>query len=487
MIGQAVKHGRSGRDARNLCNHLLKDSGARIEMLNSAASTLEEIMDDMMLARDGSRAKDAFLHLSISPSRDMSDDELRQVAGIVARHFGAEDHQAALVFHDKDRASGKGNRHAHFVLGKVGPDGQVIPAGFEKIRMETAMRLAEFEMKESATLGRHHASSIKWLRENGREDVATWLEQSHGATPEKPTSAASPAKRQKIERVTGTDLTTVIGTVRSAWERSDNGKSFSAALAEAGFDVAPGKKTGVYIISKNGTELGALDRLLKQKRGDVARKMGGNTNEAKPENPDPEGPTPTSPSTSNEGTRRGRVPESRAASSPPATAGNTGAEGGRSHRAASGNAGSDPTKPETLDDANRGYGSQVRRLEQFQAVRQIEAHPTGWERLRELRDDFVEFLRGFVTSQKDEPTFSERDRQIAGVFEKAARFSAESMELLERVDPDLSAYRELYGGQCRGLSRDEILHKLEDWREQGAKLRAQQSELEYEHSTMRFG
>lgn len=296
MIGQAVKHGRSARDARNLCSHLLKDSSARIEVINSAAPSLEEVVGDMMIARDGTRADAAFLHLAISPSRDMSEEELRRVADIVLKHFNAEEHQAAFVIHEKDRANGKGKRHGHLVVGRAGPDGQVLPAGFEKIRLETAMRIAEFELDEPPMLGRHHASSVKWLRENGRADVATWLEQAHGQNPNKPQSSASPEKRQKIERVSGMDLSAITKTVQSAWERSDSGKAFAAALAEDGFDVAPGQKAGVWIVSKEGKELGALDRILKQKRRDVAQIM-----EAYDRDPNPPKHTPARPGKGYEG------------------------------------------------------------------------------------------------------------------------------------------------------------------------------------------
>lgn len=465
MIGQAVKHGRTMKDARNLSAHLRKDKDARIEMLNSAASSLDEAMDDMMLARDGSRAKDAFLHLSISPSRDMSDDELRQVAGIVARHFGAEDHQAALVFHEKDRANGKGNRHAHLVLGKIGPEGQVIPAGFEKIRMETAMRIAEFEMGEPATLGRHHASSIKWCRENGREDVAQWLDLAHGPIPEKPTSPASPAKRQMIQRKAGTDLATVTGTVRSAWERSDNPQAFAAALSESGFDVAPGQKAGVFIVSKDGVEVGALDRLLKEKRRDVAQRMEGFEHVAS----SPEEALTTS--TSHEKPRRSGLSESPTVAGTLAIAGTARADRGRADSPDSGFTRTDPFEPKTPVHDDEGPRRQSGRFDQIQAARQIEQHTTGWDRLRELRDDFVAFLRDFVSNKNEvEPVFSARDHEIAAVFSKACRFSAENMERLEKLDPDLAAYREQYGEQCQGLSHEKILQNLDAWREQGAEL-----------------
>jgi len=274
MIGQIVRHGRTKKDAKNLHGHLMKGAGTRFEVLNSAAPDLQETMNDMIIARDGSRAESAFLHISLSPSRDMTDDELRKTAEIVMKHFNADEHQAVLVIHEKDRANDNGNRHAHLVLGRVGPDGDVLLSGFDKIKLETAVRIAEFELGEPSVLGRHHKSAIKWLQANGRDDVAQYMIAAHSNNPEKPTSSASPAVRQKIERTTGKDLNSISSDVRDAWEKSDNGQSFAAALTNTGLTVKAGKKDGVFVIMDNGQEIGALDRLLKEKRANVKSKMG---------------------------------------------------------------------------------------------------------------------------------------------------------------------------------------------------------------------
>lgn len=274
MIGQVVRHGRTKKDAKNLHAHLMKGAGTRFEVLNSGAPNLSEAMADMMIARDGSRAEAAFLHISISPSRDMSDNELHRVCDIVMRHFSAEENQAVVVFHSKERANDSGNRHAHLVLGRVGPDGDVLQSGFDKIKLETAMRIAEFEMGEPSVLGRHHSSAIKWLRAHGRNDVADYMVAAHSENPMKPHSSVSPASRQMIEKKTGNDLSSLTDDIRSAWSRSDNGQSFAAALSEKNFAIEKGQKDGVFLVLKDGVQLGALDRLLKEKRAAVKSKMG---------------------------------------------------------------------------------------------------------------------------------------------------------------------------------------------------------------------
>lgn len=461
MIGQAVRHGQTAKDAKNLHAHLMKDRGARVEVINSAAHDLQSAMDDMQLARDTSKADAAFLHLSLSPSRDMTDDELRQVATIVTKHFGAENHPAALVIHDKDRASGKGNAHGHLVIGRVGYDGVVIPSGYEKIKLETAMRIAEFELGEPATLGRHHASAIKWLRANDRADVADWLDLAHGPNPEKPTSPASPGIRQKIERVTGTDLATVTMSVRDAWSRSDNAQAFTAALAESGFEIQKGQKDGVFLVMKDGLQVGALDRLLKEKRRAVASRMEGFTNEQASAKQHPD--TGRTPTPDIRKTQPGGEPGS-------IVVGATGASGGRADSPDSGFTRTDPFEPKTPVHDDEGPRRQSGRFDQIQAARQIEQHTTGWDRLRELRDDLMSFIRNFVSSQKSEPQFSARDHEIARIFENACHYSAENMDRLEKLDPDLSAFREQYGEQCRGLSHEKILENLDAWRDRGSEL-----------------
>lgn len=271
MIGGITPHARTRQDARYLSDHLLKEQPT-VELINSVAPDLRSVIDDMQLARDGSNADAAALHLYLSPSRDMSDDELRQAADIVLRHFGAEEHQAAIVYHDKERRGGDGRRHAHLVVGRVGPDGHVIPSGFEIIRMETAMRIVEFEMGEPPVLGEHYASSVRWLRKNGRDDVADRLESAFGGNPDRPRSAASPSKRQSLERQ-GVDLSDARESVKAAWSAADGAAAFHAAMAEKGLTVTPGDKAGVFIVRAGDIEVGALDRIIGEKRKAVAERM----------------------------------------------------------------------------------------------------------------------------------------------------------------------------------------------------------------------
>lgn len=472
MIGQAVRHGKKLRDAKNLHAHLMKDKGARIEILNSAADDLQSIMSDMQLLRDGSKADAAFLHFSISPATEMSDEKLRQAAAIVLKHFDAENNPVALVFHDKDRANNKGNRHLHLVVGRVDYDGKVLPSGFEKIRLETAMRIAEYELGESPTLGRHHGSAIKWLRNNGRENVASWLDGFHGKNPDKPQSSVSSDSRQKIERVIKTDLATVTMSVADAWSKSDNSKSFSAALAEHGFEVQKGQKKGVYIILKDGSELGALDRILKQKRGVVAQKMEDLNNDYRDKNKN------TAESANNafpgdEGYSyggKGRKTEN----GEPTASFEPSRQARRREQPDKENSGSartnyiEPTAP--VYDGERSR-RESRRFDEIKAMRDIN-ETSGWDKIRDLTLQLKKMIEAAAKKIRGSET-SDRDKIVAETFEKAARFSAENMERLEKLDPALSAFRERYSDKLSQFSKDDILKNMDKWREIGSKIQRQ--------------
>jgi hypothetical protein len=274
MIGNVVSHGRSGRDARNLCAHLLKmemNERVAVRIENMLSTDLPSSLRDMQLMRDGTRADAAFLHISISPGRQMTDAEVHRAGDIVLRHLGMAENGCARVLHDKPRVAGEGGTHLHLVVARVGPDGAVARAGLDKIKVETACRLAEFELGEAPTLGRHHRSAIRYF-EKARPEVAAWLTAGFGPQPELPRSAVTPDQRRVLDRK-GVDFRGVREVVKEAWARSDGPQALRAALSEQGLTVLAGDKPGAWIVRRGDEFVGALDRLAKQKRAEVSAFM----------------------------------------------------------------------------------------------------------------------------------------------------------------------------------------------------------------------
>src|SRR5690606_21199666 len=87
--------------------------------------------------------------------------------------------------------------------------------------------------------------------------------------------SATSSRRRSAAAREGVDLPKAQAAVRDAWAAADSPAAFRSALREQGFDVAPGQKSGVFVVTKNGVEIGALDRIVKQKRREVAAKMEG--------------------------------------------------------------------------------------------------------------------------------------------------------------------------------------------------------------------
>lgn len=427
MIGGVVRHGRTGRDARLLGAHLLKgiEIDDRVEIRNSVAPDLAGVLDDMQIARDGSRADAAFLHMHLSPSRSMTDDEMRRAADIVLAHFGATEHASALIFHEKDRNGGAGDRHAHLVVGRVGPGGTVLPAGFEIIRMETAMRLVEHELGEPATLGRHHESAARWMRSNGRADVADWLDAAHGSGPKRPDGSASPRKRAALVR-DGVDLSAARAAVQAAWERSDGHAAFRGALAVDGLSLAPGKKDGVWIVrAGDDVEVGALDRLVKQKRGEVAARMRGFEH----------GPAPETIAESGRRDLPVDARDARRREGTPSVARAPRSGDGReavADRGAEGAARDDHSEPAPVAPGDRGPDDEGRRDRSRDALAAAQLGRADWNTLRQSADALRDVLRPAV----------DRMRDRIGSLRQAARARLSRAAVVPPERPDVLAARE---------------------------------------------
>lgn len=268
MIGGIHKHGRTSRDNGNLFRHLTKDA-KKIEIVNSVATSLDDLMSDLAVMRDATKADAAFYHVFLSPSSDMSDEQLRIAAQTVVGHLGAQDNPYAIIYHDKDRRPGGGIKHVHLVIGRVDSSLRVLENKFEKIRLETAVRICEYEAGEPPVFGRHYNSSIKWLEQH-RPEVADWLYGHFGNDGQKPTSSASAEKRQSLERK-GVNLSGVKNLLQKAYSEASSGESFADNARKFGLTIEAGKKAGVYIVKLNDIEVGSVDRLLKLKRADVQK------------------------------------------------------------------------------------------------------------------------------------------------------------------------------------------------------------------------
>lgn len=274
MILTTTRHGRTKRDVRNLKAHLNASIGqdARVVSIgNVPLSNADDALRYMEMMRDGSRADVSMHHITISPMNRLTEAQRDEAVQRILAAMGAEDHAYVLWEHDgKARSAKAADHHFHFVVGHVGPDGKALDDAFSYQRLEAAARTMEVDFGEPITHSRRTGHVAGILREMGRDDVADMLV----APPDRPNSSTSSTRRAAAAR-DGIDLPKAQAAVRDAWTAADSPQAFRNALREQGFDVSPGQKVGVIIVTKDGVEIGALDRITREKRAVVAARMKG--------------------------------------------------------------------------------------------------------------------------------------------------------------------------------------------------------------------
>lgn len=273
MILTTRRHGRTKRDVKNLVAHLNKQVGQQSRVVaigNVPLSNVDDVMAYMTTRRDASHATVACHHISISPRIHLTDDQRDEAVRRILASMGAEDHPHIVWQHsEKARASeGGSDDHFHIIVGHIGPSGRTVDDSWSYVRLEAAARTLEADYGEELTPSRMTKSVVKELRRIGRDDVADMLV----TPPTPPTSAMSSRTRAKADRQ-GLNLPEAQAAVRAVWAASDGPAAFRAALTDSGFEVHPGKRSDVYVIKKNGIDVGALDRIVKEKRAAVAARM----------------------------------------------------------------------------------------------------------------------------------------------------------------------------------------------------------------------
>lgn len=373
MIVTTTRHGRSARDARYLLSHLSQKDGQISRVVTIAAPVFSEVdaLTYMQALREGSRADVAFHHLSLSPSAPLTDAQREEAVARILSAMGAEDHAHVVWEHSgKLRRGGDIDTHYHIVLAHVGPDGRALDDGRSYVRLEAAARSLEADFGHALVASRRTEAVATELERAGRADVATQIRTRQ--PPEPPRSAMSSRQRARADRA-GMSLPDVREAVRRAWMSSDGTDAFRAALAEQGLGISAGDKTGVWIVTdREGRTLGALDRLVREKRRAVAARM---IEEASNEPADPD--SHQSPEGGPHRSARRAGSGRKAGTSPVAS---RSARGGRGFAAGprDGVAGGDRPESERDTHCDRDYEGQDRRSRGETALAARHLAHVGW-------------------------------------------------------------------------------------------------------------
>ena len=229
-------------NAGNLYRHLTRtDDGNEkvrlVEVRGCVSTDLLGSLREMKATAAGSRCEKSLYHVSfaapLADANQLQSDEIwLRCADRLEQEFGLEGHARAVVHHFKD-----GRWHQHVVWNRIDPD--------------TGL---------AAHLSHEHRRAIKVARELERELHLTPV--SNERRPERAAQRPPQPWEMEAARRTKVDADQVRDQIRAAWQQSDTGHSFAAALADQGLLLAKGDVRPYVVLDSAGNFFAVSGRVL---------------------------------------------------------------------------------------------------------------------------------------------------------------------------------------------------------------------------------
>ncbi len=245
MILKGSQRGGAGQLAAHLLNAIDNDHIALEEVRGFAADDLKGALEEAQAVSKGTRCKQFLFSLSLNPPKDqdVSVEALRDAATRAGKAVGLDEQPGVFIVHEKN-----GRRHAHAVWSRIDADQmKAINLPFFKDRLNALSK--ELYLEHGWELPEGH-------RVNGWANplnftLAEWQQ----------------AKRLDL------DPREIKQAFRDAWQNSDNGTSFRAALEERGYFLAKGDQRGFVALDLHG-EVYSVSRMTGVKSKELTERLG---------------------------------------------------------------------------------------------------------------------------------------------------------------------------------------------------------------------
>ncbi|ELS02714.1 hypothetical protein Xen7305DRAFT_00024320 [Xenococcus sp. PCC 7305] len=268
-------------EARRLAAHLINtDDNEQVSFTssrylsvwqnNSVAKSLQ-VMD--ALAAGTGKSKNLF-HVSFNPDQIISEDDWQKCWSEFETEYNLGEQAFIEVTHTK-----QGRTHKHRVYNRIRENGTEISIWHNYLRNEKIARKLEYDLGHNITIGKHNAAVIKQLEKEGLNQIVQWMESAKATEVKRPVAEKTWPEQQQEKR-TGIEINQVKADLRQAYEQTDNGKAFEAAILSMDYLLARGERAGTggrvrhsYVIVDRTGNVHGLGRCLGVKKTEIKQRF----------------------------------------------------------------------------------------------------------------------------------------------------------------------------------------------------------------------
>jgi hypothetical protein len=224
MIAKGNLHANGGKLAVYMTSGKEGERAELIELRGFASDDIRTAFLDVEIQAYGTHSTKPFFHAytRLAPGEALTREQWLQVADREEKRLGFAGQPRAIAFHHQP----DGSTHMHIAWSRIDTEqGRAIDPGLYKNKLKELCRTLEKQL--DLTPVRNERAPDDTTRSAGRNE----FEQA---------------------RRLDTDLKAIRSTIRDCWERSDNGKSFAAALDAHGLILARGDRRDFVVIDHAG-------------------------------------------------------------------------------------------------------------------------------------------------------------------------------------------------------------------------------------------
>nr|WP_025826025.1 hypothetical protein [Acetobacter persici] len=249
------------------CDHVFRgEANEEIQVLQGSEFDVMGMYDNALAHGD----KYATCHFKINPKKNISYDEMMQTVSMMAMEFGFSVDECTIVKHKKPKAGEPdANEHYHVYAPWRTENGKCINSSFSRVKQEKISRVSEYLFGHDIVKGKHQVAVIKQLRDEGKTDIADYIEEHTPNLYEAVQSAFTSTQHQMAQRQ-GINLGQLKNSIKELRISSESFKDMIDGLDGLGVAIKKGDKPDTYIIVNNENDkfLGSANRLFGMKKAD---------------------------------------------------------------------------------------------------------------------------------------------------------------------------------------------------------------------------